>query len=137
MLTVAPPSAVSGHPGGREPAVPKAGTPQPNSFGWTSDLTPKAIELPPIVVHRGHASTELQAQGRLIEVNNQYRFVVIDKGTEDGIRAGATFDVRRGGRRIAEVVAVRVRPQYTACDIILSRSPEAPQIGDVAVLRRP
>ena len=73
------------------------------------------------------------ARARVIEVNHQHHFVVLDKGAEDGLRVGATFNVLRGGAPVGAVVAVRVRPRLAACDVMPSRSPEPLQVGDLAI----
>ncbi len=92
-----------------------------------------AIELPPIVVQRGQAWSGLGVRARVMEVNAQHHFVVLDKGAEDGIRVGTTFAIVRGGSPVGTAVAVRVRPRLAACDVMPSRSPEPLQVGDVAV----
>ena len=92
-----------------------------------------AIELPPIVVQKGQAWSGLGVRARLIEVNDQHHFVVLDKGAEDGLRVGTTFSVLRGGAPVGAVVVVRVRPRLAACDVIPSRSSEPLQVGDLAV----
>ena len=96
----------------------------------------QAIELPPIVVQKGQAWSGTGLRARVLEVNAQHRFVVLDKGIEDGIRVGTTFSVLRGGVPVGAVVAVRIRPRLTACDVIPSRSPEPLQVGDLAVPQR-
>ena len=63
----------------------------------------QAIELPPIVVQKGQAWSGTGLRARVLEVNAQHRFVVLDKGTEDGIRVGTTFNVERGGGQVGAI----------------------------------
>ena len=97
----------------------------------------QTVELPPIVVRKEQAGTGLPIRARLVEVNVGHRFMVIDKGSNDGVRVGMTFDVVRGGATVAQASVVRARPQLAACDLITSRSPETPQVGDLAIQRTP
>ena len=96
----------------------------------------QTIELPPIVV-RKEAGRSLAApiRGRLIDVNPAHRFIVIDQGDSGGVWVGMPFDILRGDRRIGQAVAVRVRSQITACDLMVSHEP--PTIGDLVVQRGP
>jgi len=98
-------------------------------------LTAKTIELPPIVVRQNQVAGGVPVQGRLVEVNSINRFVVIDKGARDGVRAGMMFQIVRGSETIAQAIAVRIRPNITACDLVVSRTPTFPQVGDLAIQR--
>jgi len=107
----------------------QAGTPKSNGASASS----QTVELPPIVVRKDQAGTGLPIRARLVEVNAAHRFVVIDKGANDGVRVGMAFEILRGGGTVGQAVAVRVRPQLAACDIIASRSPGSFQVGDLVV----
>ncbi|MBI2104259.1 MAG: hypothetical protein HYT90_01585 [Candidatus Omnitrophica bacterium] len=119
------------------PAVP-APQPQPQpgpetrpsnaSFGMAA-----SVELPPIVVRKDQAGVSAVVRGRLVEVNASHGFVVIDKGSLEGVRAGMGFDVLRGAQRVGRVTAVRVRPQLSACDIVGAKTAGSLQVGDHAV----
>lgn len=96
---------------------------------------PGTVELPPIVVRRSQAGISLPVRGRLVEVNEPHRFVVIDKGSMDGVYAGMTFDVLRGRESIGRATVVRVRPHIAACDIVPTQPATTLQVGDEAVQR--
>jgi len=101
-------------------------------------LPPGTVELPPIIVRKDQAGTSLPVRGRLVEVNEPHRFVVVDKGTVDGVRVGMKFDiVRNSGTVIGQATVVRVRPQLSACDIVRSQTSDTPKVGDLAVQTRP
>lgn len=91
------------------------------------------VELPPIVVRKGQAGIVLTIRGRLLDVNEPQRFVVIDRGGEDGVREGMAFDILRGAIPVGRVTAIRVRPTLSACDIDQAKTPGPLQIGDLAV----
>jgi len=100
---------------------------------------PQTVELPPIIVrkHQAGMGTGLPVRAQVAEVNEAHRFVVIDKGANDGVVVGMGFDILRSGAKVGQVVAVRVRPQLAACELVGSRSPEFPHTGDLAIQRNP
>ena len=95
------------------------------------------VELPPIVVRKDQAAMSAPVRGRLVEVNEAHRFVVVDQGSQDGVHVGMEFDIMRGAHKIGRATAVRVRPQLAACDITPSGASGSLQLGDLAVQRAP
>jgi archaellum component FlaC len=100
---------------------------------------PGAVELPPIVVRKDQSPSGMMSslRGRLLEVNDAHRFVVVDKGSEDGVQIGTTFDVIRGSTTVGRATAVRVHPRLSACDVVPARTPGPLQIGDLAIQSSP
>ena len=93
-----------------------------------------AVELPPIVVRtEGGASSSAAVHGRLLDVNPMHNFVVVDKGSQDGVRVGMEFDILRGSSSVGRATVVRVRPKLSACDIVRSKTSSQLQVGDTAV----
>lgn len=92
-----------------------------------------AVELPPIVVRTEGASAPSHVRGRLLDVNAAHNFVVVDKGSQDGVRVGMQFEILRGASPIGRATVVRVRPKLSACDIVRTQTPGQLQIGDTAV----
>jgi septal ring factor EnvC (AmiA/AmiB activator) len=82
------------------------------------------IELPPIVVR---PQSEISPQktlvlpaataGKILSVDKDNNFVVIDLGTETGIKIGDTLQVYRGDRVIATIEIIQARRDIAACDI--------------------
>lgn len=131
-----------GQPAWTEPATPSAAAPSSSGSAGSSEAAQpfggaQTVELPPIVVRKDQSGMGLPVRGQVIEVNEQHRFVVVDKGANDGVQIGMIFDILRAGARVAQTVAVRVRPQLAACDLVTSQSPEFPRVGDVAIQRNP
>jgi hypothetical protein len=98
-------------------------------------LMPGTVELPPIIVRKDQAGMTMAVRGRIVEVNDAYNFVVIDKGSSDGVRVGMTVDILRGNHTVGRATVVRVRPKLAACDLIRSQTPEPVQAGDVVIQR--
>jgi len=111
------------------PAVPPSPSPAPSSVSWRAG----SVELPPIVVRKepGGASTLVRA--RLVEVNEPHNFVVVDKGSRDGVQAGMVFDILHGTSLVGRARVIRVHPQLSACDILRAQTPGPLQVGDLAV----
>ena len=59
--------------------------------------------------------------------------MLLDKGSEDGVRPGMRFDVLRAMQPVGQVTVVRVRPQLAACDIAPAATSSLLQVGDLAV----
>jgi len=88
----------------------------------------ESVELPPIVVRpqseKITPEDALSAQGRVLEVNKENNFVIIDAGEESGVKTGDTFQVYNlEGQAIATIEAIQVRPKITACDIKKETTP--------------
>ena len=78
-----------------------------------------------------------ESRGRLVEVNDTHQFVVVDKGSLDGVRIGMVFDIVRGTSTVGRAKAVRVRSNLAACDVMRSRTRGTLQVGDVVMQRGP
>ena len=97
----------------------------------------QTIELPPIVVRKDEATGSHALRARVVEVNRAHQFIIVDQGAQDGVLTGMSFDIQRGGVKVAQATAVRVRPQLTACEVAPAPDSPFPQVGDVAVQRAP
>ena len=116
-------------------------TPEPGpslGSGIANSSMAQTIELPPIVVRKDEAVSPHAIRSRVVETNRAHHFIILDKGAQDGVLTGMTFEVQRGGVKVAHVTAVRVRPQLSACEVAPSAADSPfPQVGDVAVQRSP
>jgi len=90
----------------------------------TALVEPKkeSVELPPIVV-RPQAEMPKEAgsapptTGKVLTVNEDSGFVIINIGEDAGLRMGDTFQVYRGNESIATIEIIQLRPNISACDI--------------------
>jgi F0F1-type ATP synthase membrane subunit b/b' len=92
-----------------------------------------SIELAPIVVRRAQAEVLRALQTRVVDLNEVHQFVVLGKGSEDGMQLGMQFEILRGGARVGQVVIIRVQPRLAAAEIITGKSTGLPQVGDLAI----
>jgi len=93
--------------------------------------SPDEVELPPIVLEGGprrlakltpaspfgHINKSSGLKGRVVTVNRQHNFVVIDLGMEDGIEVGNSFSVYKGDSIIGYVEVIQTRKRIAAADI--------------------
>ena len=100
-----------------------------------SENKPKeSVELPAIVVRslpasEGKEKTESSdSSGRILAVNPDSNFVVIDLGVSSGVKAGDAFDVYREGKSIGLIEVIQARGNISACDI--KKKSTALRIGD-------
>ncbi len=98
---------------------------------------PGTVELPPIIVRKDQAGMSLPIRGRVVEINEPHNFIVVDKGSQDGVRVGSGFQILRGANPVGYATAVRVRPQLAACDVVRAKTPGQVQVGDLAVQSGP
>ena len=105
--------------------------------GKVSSSIAGTVELPPIIVRKDQAGMSIPIRGRILEINEPHSFIVVDQGSEDGVRVGMVFDVLRGAGAVGRATVVRVRPKLSACDIIRSKTPGSLQAGDLAVQSGP
>jgi predicted nuclease with TOPRIM domain len=87
------------------------------------------VELPPIVVH---SQSERKAEqddesvkltGKILAVNKESNFAIIDLGMDSGINVGDAFRVYRQGEPIADIEVIQARKSIAACDIRKETTP--------------
>ncbi len=91
----------------------------------------ESVELPPIIVTTertevakstvppffGNDRSTSSKKGKIITVNREHNFVVIDLGEKDGVRVGAKFSVYRGERELGTLEVIQTRERIAAADI--------------------
>jgi hypothetical protein len=89
----------------------------------------ESIELPPIVVRPQTEKIsapqeqiqepipEIPSAGKILAVNRDDNFAIINMGEDLGIRVGDTFQVYRKGKPIAIIEVIKTRRSIAACEI--------------------
>jgi len=98
-----------------------------------ADKEKESVQLSPIVVRpRQEASISQQgvadSTAKVLAINRENNFVIIDAGEESGLKAGDTFQVYSGNERIASIEVIKISKSVAACDIKREISPI--KIGD-------
>ncbi|MDD5130127.1 MAG: hypothetical protein PHS66_03625 [Candidatus Omnitrophica bacterium] len=92
-----------------------------------------SVELPAIVVRSASSSDKGSVQiqeypGKILAVNLDSNFVVIDLGSTSGVKVGNTFNVYRDAKSIGTIAVIQTRAGISACDIKRMNTPL--KIGD-------
>lgn len=77
------------------------------------------VELSPIVVNAQGAAPAMEPgfEGKVMSINEQNNFVIVDIGEKRGLRVGDTLGVYRGPDYIARLEILQVRPDIAAADL--------------------
>ena len=99
----------------------------------TEKVSKESVELPAIVVRSapamGREGAAIQTfPGKILAVNLDSNFVVIDVGSADGANVGNVFNVYRDAKPIGSLSVIQTRANISACDIKRMSTPL--KIGD-------
>lgn len=72
-------------------------------------------------------------QGKIVAVNHQWNFVVLNVGGERGLAENAEMVVVRGNQPIAKLKVAKVDPQTAVADIVKASQKVRPTVGDMAI----
>ncbi|MFA5388483.1 MAG: hypothetical protein WC312_01865 [Candidatus Omnitrophota bacterium] len=105
---------------------------------------PEEVDLPPIVAQKTARLTTPSLErigedpglkGRVVTVNKEHNFVVIDLGKQDGIEIGNMFNVYRGLALLGSVEIIQARDRIAAADIKNLKDGMDIEINDTVVKR--
>ncbi|MFH1191145.1 MAG: hypothetical protein V1670_03005 [Candidatus Omnitrophota bacterium] len=96
-------------------------------------MSKESVELPTIVVRSTPVIAREKAQvqifpGKILSVNLDNNFVVIDLGSSAGVNVGDIFNVYRDIKSIGSIKVIQTRVNISACDIKRMNTPL--KIGD-------
>ncbi len=106
--------------------------------------SPEEVDLPPIHAQKTAKLTtpslerlgeKLELKGRIVTVNKEHNFVVIDLGKQDGINIGNKFNVYRGETFLGSVEIIQTRDRIAAADIKDLKEGLSIEINDTVVKR--
>lgn len=93
----------------------------------------RSVDLPLISVSAAASSGIIPsfspAEGKILNTNTEYSFVVIDLGRKEGIREGMIFNVLRDEKLLGKIKVIQLRADVAACDLMQVSSPF--KIGDI------
>ena len=110
--------------------------------------SPQEVDLPPIVLERARYGAEKVStssfdwmnkdsslKGRIVTVNREHGFVVVDLGKQRGVEIGTMFDVYKGSTLIGRLETIQCRQRISACDIIDMKEGYYVEVDDVVAKR--
>ena len=102
------------------------------------------MNLPPIVAQKTAKLTtpsleqigeDTDLKGRVVTINKEHNFVVIDLGKQDGIDVGNKFNVYRGSIFLGLIEIIQARDRIAAADIKNLKEGMIIEINDTVVRR--
>jgi len=107
--------------------------------------SPEEVDLPPIRAQKVAkltspslervGETTAGLKGRVVTINKEHNFVVIDLGKQDGIDIGNSFNVYRGEMFLGSVEIIQARDRIAAADIKDIKDGMDIEINDTVVKR--
>lgn len=93
----------------------------------------ESVVLPAIVVKPSSAALEdavdsMGLEGKVLAINRENNFVIIDLGENHDIKIGDSFRIYRGENAVADITVIQSRSGISACDI--KKEIEPIKIGD-------
>ena len=92
----------------------------------------ESVELPPIVIRPQEETIKPQTTapttGKILKVDEESGFVIIDLGEDAGLRVGDSFEVYRENNSIGSIEVIQLSPNVAACDIKKASTPI--KVGD-------
>ena len=79
----------------------------------------------------------LSLSGRIVQFNEEHRFVVINLGSSDGVEKGMVFSIFQKDEEVAKIKVNKVRRNISACDIQLVYLERGIGVGDVVIYKEP
>lgn len=95
----------------------------------------KSVELTPIVVRplaSVYTSDKVPFIGKILAINRESAFAVINLGQDLGVKAGDNFLVYRDDKSIASLEVIQIRNLIAACDI--TKESRTIKVGDAVKL---
>ena len=106
--------------------------------------SPEEVNLPPIITQKTAKLTtpslerigeKSELKGRIVTVNKEHNFVVIDLGKQDGIGIGNKFNVYREDMFLGSIEIIQARDRIAAADIKDLKEGMDIEINDTVVKR--
>mgnify|MGYP001605391671 CR=1 FL=1 len=96
--------------------------------GGTPEKLQAEIELPPVVVQ-----SNPKDKGKILVVNRDFNFVVVDLGFRDQLHKGEFLALSRNNKPIGRLQAEKVYDQFAACGILEESKALPIQEGDLVI----
>ncbi|MGH7197770.1 MAG: hypothetical protein ACREH5_03415 [Candidatus Omnitrophota bacterium] len=100
----------------------------------------KTVELGSISVNAPAKQAEpkkpAKKEGRVLAINEDHGFVVVDVGKADGVRSDSTLFLKQNGQSIGTLTVLEVRDVMTACNIKEITQGKKIQVNDPVLVQR-
>jgi chromosome segregation ATPase len=92
----------------------------------------RTVELSPIVVVGKEDATKAPLTGRVLSINKDNSFVIVDLGEASGIAVNDRLNIYRENMFIASIQVIQARKDISAADIVESTVGQEIKVGDIA-----
>ncbi len=99
-------------------------------------LTKKVDELEAALGGGENVQLDAKIIANVLEVNEKYSFVVIDKGSEELVKTRGIMLVHSNGRYLCKIKITRVLPHHAVAEILSETRADLPTIGDTCIVGR-
>ena len=99
-------------------------------------LTKKVDELEAALGGGENVQLDAKIVANVLEVNEKYSFVVIDKGSEELVKTRGVMLVHSNGRYLCKIKITRVLPHHAVAEILSETRADLPTIGDTCIVGR-
>jgi len=89
----------------------------------------------PLVEHQPTIRTQAKKQGRVLAINADHGFVVVDMGKVDGIKNGMNLFLKKNGETVATLSVLEIRDVMTACNIKDLAADKTVEINDLVSIQ--
>jgi predicted nuclease with TOPRIM domain len=94
----------------------------------------RTVELAPIIVHGKQEVAKPTLTGRVLSLNKENEFVIIDLGNDAGVKVNDKFNVYRDNKFIGSIEVIMMRKDISAADIKEIAVNEEIKTGDIVKL---
>lgn len=101
-----------------------------NAENTKKESAGEEVKLEPIVVNQ----SEIPA-GRVLSVDRDTEFVIVNLGSKDGLESGKVLAVYRGNEFLGDIQITRVQPEMSAADLIPPFSSQRVRKNDQVVAK--
>lgn len=91
----------------------------------------RTVELSPIIVVGKQDSARPTLTGRVLSVNKENDFVIIDLSEKSGVNVNDRFNVYRNNKFIASITVIQMRREISAADIVEIAVGQNIKVGDI------
>jgi len=77
-----------------------------------------------------------EGPAHVVFVSHRKDFVIINRGRKDGILEGMSFSLMREGEKVADIKAIRIAEDVSACDVVAMETIQPVQLWDEVQPRR-
>jgi len=105
--------------------------------GFLSSLIVSGAQAEEVPKRNKGPMGDFTLRGRIVELNQEFRFAIVNLGSVDGAKKGMIFTVFQRDEEAAKIKVKKVRRHISACDIQLVYTGRGIGVGDLVIYKEP